>query len=1358
MSEAFDPYYTWLGIPPEEQPPDHYRLLGLRTCEPNPDVISNAADRQMLMLRTFQAGPRSKESQKILNQISAAKVCLLDPNKKAAYDRQLGAAAKVAGDSMPAARAAAKPAARRKNPEPAVATPVPQIVVTSDTRPTIDRPAPQRPAWQNPVVVGSAIAAVLALIIISAITLAVSSNKPGPPVAPPDQASTDSPTVLANVEPQQVATSDTPVVNADQPANSIRTNPSTPPPNVEPAPSPPAILPAEVGPQPPTGQRPVTITAVNEEQSNKPVDLLALVDTERDVKRGRFIRRENGLISVAGTMHIPYRLPDEYVLTAEVTRLQENDALMIGQVIGGRTCMHMIDGFMSDGTLCGLELVDNQRLPENPTRRAGQLLTEDEPATIVYTVRQNQLTVTVDGKTVTHWDGDPHRLRWYSFFKEPTDRNLFIGSWASVYRFSKLELVPLGGEAAATPVASAVPGELAEPVQRLAVPDGEKQKVVLGQVKEIFKDEYQAATTADGRMALVEKLIEQSGEAGLDAAAKFVLLSETFKYAAEAVQPDRAFQAADQLGRQFDIDPLEWKIKAVSDMDKAAWDADSRKRVATAAMAVSRQCLLDDRAPTAEKLSELAEDAATRSRDGELRIKTRTWNADVRQFVKQWNLADEAKKVLATTPNDAEANTQLGKFLCLTMNDWEKGLPHLVKTDRANMRQLAELELAAPQAATGKVELADAWWEAAKSAVSDEKDAYQRRARHWYQAALTELSGLQKIKVEKRLEALADVDEPLLVARSEVAPQPVAPAPQRPQPAGPEVGAALKSIIIERRQELSWQDRNHVTIDISPDGRKVAVKPDGWLVCWDIGTGKIIRSIELPNNGYHGVAFSADSSQVGCPTSRGTFAFFDLRTGAMTRQFDRGPVATFSKNGRIMATVSRTEPTIEILDTQNGRMQQLRGYAKAPGNLTLTADGRKLLSGGWDLPTFLWDVATGNQSPVGNNASALAFSPDGDLFAVAGGNSAIKLGKTATGMTIRELNGHARTPSSLHFSPRGQLLASVEFTNEDSVIKIWNVQTGECLATVNNPESLRYAAFAADDILVTGAQSRKVVLWNLKPNKAAPPPQRPQPPVAPRIAPPLNRQPGQDDPDRAAARWVLSIKDSGRPFFLTAVSLTMRGTNVYRERIGTLADLPEERFDVNAILIRNGDITDDDLRFFAGLRRLKSVTLQDTPISDQGLQHLKNCPLSSLTVCGDVTDNGVKFITENFQLSNFQLDNTQITDAGLAHLRNYKQLYTLALRRTKITDAGLTQLTDLQGLAYLWVDDTNITDTGVKHLAQLQNLKTLSLVRTKITLDGLRPLAALPKLESLWLEGTLSLAEVEPIRPMFPNVEFPNLR
>src|SRR5205085_5611889 len=63
----FDPYYEWLAIPPAEQPPNLYRLLGLQKFESDPDVIENAADRQMLFLRQFQSSPRWAYAEAILN-------------------------------------------------------------------------------------------------------------------------------------------------------------------------------------------------------------------------------------------------------------------------------------------------------------------------------------------------------------------------------------------------------------------------------------------------------------------------------------------------------------------------------------------------------------------------------------------------------------------------------------------------------------------------------------------------------------------------------------------------------------------------------------------------------------------------------------------------------------------------------------------------------------------------------------------------------------------------------------------------------------------------------------------------------------------------------------------------------------------------------------------------------------------------------------------------------------------------------------------------------------------------------------------------------------------------------------------
>jgi hypothetical protein len=109
MAEAFDPYYKWIGIHPSERPADYYRLLGINRFESDPEVIAHAADQRMIHLRTFQIGDHSAHSQSILNEIAAAKIVLLSPSKKTAYDRQLRA-------RLPSERAAGAGSLSRTGP------------------------------------------------------------------------------------------------------------------------------------------------------------------------------------------------------------------------------------------------------------------------------------------------------------------------------------------------------------------------------------------------------------------------------------------------------------------------------------------------------------------------------------------------------------------------------------------------------------------------------------------------------------------------------------------------------------------------------------------------------------------------------------------------------------------------------------------------------------------------------------------------------------------------------------------------------------------------------------------------------------------------------------------------------------------------------------------------------------------------------------------------------------------------------------------------------------------------------------------------------------------------------------------
>lgn len=158
MNEVFDPYYKWLGIPPAEQPPHHYRLLGLSLFERDVEVIEAAADQRMAHLQTFKTGRHSEYSQKLLNEVSSAKLCLLNPQKKQEYDSQL----------------------RQKLQPVSVASPLPQspafpVGSPSDSVPLINTGNPgSRPKsmnWQIPAIISGTgtLALLLALFLFSGV-------------------------------------------------------------------------------------------------------------------------------------------------------------------------------------------------------------------------------------------------------------------------------------------------------------------------------------------------------------------------------------------------------------------------------------------------------------------------------------------------------------------------------------------------------------------------------------------------------------------------------------------------------------------------------------------------------------------------------------------------------------------------------------------------------------------------------------------------------------------------------------------------------------------------------------------------------------------------------------------------------------------------------------------------------------------------------------------------------------------------------------------------------------------------------------------------------------------------------------
>jgi hypothetical protein len=86
---SFDPYRKWLGIPEGQRPPTHYQLLSISPDEHDREVINAAVVRQSAFVRNFQTGKYASEATRLLGEIAAAKVCLFDTAKRAAYDAEL---------------------------------------------------------------------------------------------------------------------------------------------------------------------------------------------------------------------------------------------------------------------------------------------------------------------------------------------------------------------------------------------------------------------------------------------------------------------------------------------------------------------------------------------------------------------------------------------------------------------------------------------------------------------------------------------------------------------------------------------------------------------------------------------------------------------------------------------------------------------------------------------------------------------------------------------------------------------------------------------------------------------------------------------------------------------------------------------------------------------------------------------------------------------------------------------------------------------------------------------------------------------------------------------------------------------
>src|SRR5688572_5574624 len=85
MDEAFNPYYTFLGLDEEVTAPNYFQLLRLKESESDPARIAAAADKAAVRVRACRPGEHMAVWLKLLDEIKAARECLSDASSREPY-------------------------------------------------------------------------------------------------------------------------------------------------------------------------------------------------------------------------------------------------------------------------------------------------------------------------------------------------------------------------------------------------------------------------------------------------------------------------------------------------------------------------------------------------------------------------------------------------------------------------------------------------------------------------------------------------------------------------------------------------------------------------------------------------------------------------------------------------------------------------------------------------------------------------------------------------------------------------------------------------------------------------------------------------------------------------------------------------------------------------------------------------------------------------------------------------------------------------------------------------------------------------------------------------------------------------
>ncbi|MDE0397805.1 MAG: hypothetical protein OXL96_08390 [Candidatus Poribacteria bacterium] len=303
-------------------------------------------------------------------------------------------------------------------------------------------------------------------------------------------------------------------------------------------------------------------------------------------------------------------------------------------------------------------------------------------------------------------------------------------------------------------------------------------------------------------------------------------------------------------------------------------------------------------------------------------------------------------------------------------------------------------------------------------------------------------------------------------------------------------------------------------IAFSPDGKFLAtggMDKDKSVKLWDVGLGKELWSITHEESAKS-ITFSPDGMLVATRVASdlanvlrvedGTTIALDLGTEAWVKGNARKPPAehtsegirvSFSPDGKHLINLGANN-TIRVRDIETGAgVQTLTGTGGYTKTMGFSSEGEYLgIRIKHKDAVELWSEATIARFPHEMRVMTAELSGDGALLATGGRDNKVRLWDVETEKLHHTLSGHIGPIQALAFSPDGTLLVSsggrnweelagddgvtYVFSSGESVVdktaKVWNVATGENIATFEHLDAVRAIAFSPDGTLLATSAGR----------------------------------------------------------------------------------------------------------------------------------------------------------------------------------------------------------------------------------------------------------------------------------------------